>query len=434
LSEGDGFMHLKRSDLLGETLYMDKLPSGVECYVLPKGKFVEKQAMIAIKYGSADNRYLEDGKLRETPEGVAHFLEHKMFEDEEVPVLEKFVSQGGNVNAFTTYTHTSYYFSCIDNFYENLDLLFSFVQTPHFTDENVEKEKGIISQEIKMYADTPSWRVYMNLHRALYNHGPIRDNIAGTIDSIELIDKGVLYDCYNAFYHPANMAVIAVGDIDPEEFAESVGKKIKPRKSGGIERLHEAEPKEAKMSYIEEKMAVSMPCFQFGFKETDFSSETAMKIASSKILADLVAGESSPLYGRMFDKGLIDGSFSMDYLCGSFYGATIFSGSSNEPIKVRELILEEISRISKEGVDPLRFGACKRKHLGRYLMSFDMISHMAINQVDLYSKGLDLFDLLNAFQNVSIDDVNDRLRSHLISDSSALSVVSPLEPSVELAV
>jgi predicted Zn-dependent peptidase len=422
-------MEETRSALLGESLFSEELPSGAKFYAVPKKGYVEKQAMITVSYGSADSRYSVGGEKKESPEGVAHFLEHKMFEDEEKPVLERFTALGANVNAFTTYTHTTYYFSCISRFYECLDTLSSAVQRPHFTDENVEKEKGIIAQEIRMYADSPSWRVYMNLHRALYHKGPIRDNIAGTAASIEKIDKGVLFDCYNAFYHPANMTAVVVGDVDPKDAAEKLAQMIKPKRAETVLKLRDEEPALANMSYIEEKMAVSMPCFQLGFKEQDFESGMAMKIASSKILADLLAGESSPLFGQLYDEGLLDDSFSRDYLCGSFYGATIFSGASRNPIAFRGHLLDEIKRLQAKGIDPQRFAAIKRKHIGRYIKSFNMIGHIAMNQVDLSSKGLGIIDLMNAFQDVSMEDVFERLKL-LAPDCSALSVVSPLERAV----
>ncbi|MDR2752646.1 MAG: insulinase family protein [Clostridiales bacterium] len=422
-------MQERRSSLLGESLFSEELPSGAKFYAVPKKGYVEKQAMITVNYGSADNKYTLDGEEREIPQGVAHFLEHKMFEDDETPVLEKFTSLGANVNAFTTYTHTTYYFNCIDRFDECLEALAGAVQKPHFTDENVEKEKGIIAQEIRMYADSPSWRVYMNLHKALYHNGPIRDNIAGSTTSIERIDKGLLFECYNAFYHPSNMSAVVVGDIDPSKVSERLSWMMKPRAADNVVRIRDREPDEANMSYIEEKMAVSMPCFQFGFKESDFSCDMATKIASSKILADLLAGESSPLFGELYDEGLLDESFSRDYLCGSFYGTTIFSGASRNPIEFRKRLLAEIERVNNKGIDPIRFAAIKRKHIGRYVRSFNMVSHIAMNQVDLCSKGLGIMDLMDAFESVSIEDVQGRLKL-LTPERSALSIVSPLERAV----
>ncbi|MDR1537952.1 MAG: insulinase family protein [Clostridiales bacterium] len=424
---------MKSNALLGENIFIDRLPSGIKCYIIPKSGYVEKQAMLAVRYGSADSSYQIDGRRLEAPEGMAHFLEHKMFEDDKMAVFEQFTMQGASVNAFTTYTHTAYYFSCIDNFYENLGLLMDFVQKPHFTDANVEKEKGIIAQEIQMYSDNPSWKVYMNLNQALYHQGPLRDNIAGTLESIQEITKELLLENYNAFYHPSNMALICVGDLDPVKIFQTVNEGFMEKPARVAGRIFGEEPACAKMSYIEEKLSVSMPLFEFGFKETDFKSGLAGKIASSKILADIIAGESSPLYVSMYDEGLIDDSFAMDYLCGSFYGATIFSGASRDPIRVRGLLMAEISRLAQEGIDPSRFAAAKRKHLGKYIRSFNMIDHIGVNQVDLFSKDLDLFDLMDAFQSASIPDAQSRLNNHFLEESSALSVVSPMDPCLRAA-
>ena len=413
----------KTNETLGEDLYINQLSSGVKCYIIPKAGYVENQAMLTVSYGSADSTYAMNGRRVQNPEGIAHFLEHKLFDDKENSLFNRFNKIGGNVNAFTTFNQTAYYVSCIDNFQDNLKLLLNFCQNPYITDESVEKEKGIIAQEIQMYKDTPSWRAYMNLNAALYGDSPLACNIAGSEESIQNIHKQELLDCYHTFYFPSNMALICSGDIDPEKVELLAESFISPKQGESIERGYKADESGVKSDYIETSMPVSMPLFELGFKETDFETSPCTRIVSGKILLDMIAGESSPLYERLYNANLIDDSFGMDYLSGVFYGVSIYSGSSPNPIGVRDNILDEIQRLKRDGLDRARFQNIKRKHIGRFIRGFNNIGQIIQAQADLYTKGLDVFDLMDCFSNITFDKVQARFE-RLFSEQ-ALSVVKP---------
>jgi predicted Zn-dependent peptidase len=384
---------------------------------------VEKQAMLTVCCGSADNVYSLNNRIVQNHEGIAHFLEHKLFEDKDNALFGRFTQLGGSVNAFTTFNQTAYYVSCIDNFEENLKLLLNFCQRPYITDENVEKEKGIISQEIKMYDDTPSWRAYSNLNAALFGGGALAQNITGSVESIQGIDSKELLSFYHAFYFPANMALICVGDIDPEKAADIAAAHIEHKPVNQIKRGYEMDAADAARGYAELSMPVSMPLFELGFKETDFDTAPCTRIVSGKLLLDMIAGESSDLYERMYNENLIDDSFGMDYLSGPFYGVSVFSGSSPDPERVRTHIMNEIGCLRRGKLNRRRFESIKRKHMGRFIRGFNNIGQIAQTQSDLYIKGLDIFELMDRFANITFDEVQERLSRHFNESESALSVV-----------
>ena len=415
---------IKHNDMLDEELYINQLSSGIKCYIMPKAGYVEKQAMLTVCYGSADSRYTVNNQTVKNPEGIAHFLEHKLFEGEDNALFGRFTEIGGSVNAFTTFNQTAYYVSCIDNFEDNLKLLFSFCQNPHITDENVEKEKGIISQEIRMYDDTPSWRAYMNLNAALYGDSPLSASITGSVDSIQNIFRQDLLNCYRSFYFPENMALVCAGDLDPDQVARLTDASIIPKPNNDIKRGYSTDSSGANQKYIDVSMPISMPLFDLGFKETDFDCHPCMRIVSSKILLDMIAGESSELYERMYNENLIDGSFGMDYISGTSHGVSIFSGASPDPVLVREYILNEIQLLKRSGLNRIRFENIKRKHIGRYIRGFNSIGQIAQTQADLYTKGLDVFELMDCFSNITFEQAQARLSSHF--SEPALSVVKPL--------
>jgi len=413
----------KSNKILREDLYANQLSSGIKCYIIPKAGYVERQSLLTVCYGSADSAYTVNNRTVQNPEGIAHFLEHKLFDDEENTLFARFSKLGGSVNAFTTFNQTAYYVSCIDNFEDNLKLLLNFCQNPAITDESVEKEKGIIAQEIQMYDDTPSWRAYMNLHAALYGDSPLSANIAGSEDSIRRIGKRELTDCYRTFYYPSNMALICVGDIDPERTALLADEGVAAKPEAVVTRGYHPSGAGIHSDYIETSMPVSMPLFELGFKETDFETPACTRIVSGKILLDMLTGESSELYERMYSENLIDSSFGMDYLSGIFYGESVISGSSPDPLRVRDSIVDEIRRLKRDGLGESRFERIKRKHIGRFVMGFNNIGQIVQAQADLYTKGLDVFDLMDCFSNITFDEVRTRFARHFTEP--ALSVVKP---------
>src|SRR5699024_6543886 len=310
---------VKNEDINEKLLYTET-QNGLKIYFMPKKGYIKKHAMFSTDYGSIDNKFIPIGedKPLEVPEGIAHFLEHKLFEEPELNIFEKFSDIGGSVNAFTSFNQTSYLFETIDNFYENLELLIKFVQSPYLTDKNVEKEKGIISQEIRMYEDDPGWKVYFNLLEAMYSSNPVRIDIAGTIDSITNINKKLLYKAYNTFYHPSNMILFVVGDLDFKEIIKVVEKSEKKTKNkiSNIERIKSLEIEGINKSIVEYKMYTSNPIFHIGFKDKDIGKLGKSKVEKdlkTDIILDMLFGNSSKFYNEFYEKGLIDSSFGANY-------------------------------------------------------------------------------------------------------------------------
>ena len=417
--------NVKYNEKVNERIYFKRLSNGMKCYIIPKQGYVEKQAMLGVNYGSVDYVFSTDGKDYVQPAGVAHFIEHKMFDNKEVNVFERFMDLKASVNAFTNFTSTAYYFSSSDNFYECLKLLLGFVGRPHFTDENVEKEKPIIAQEIEMYEDNPFWVMYFNLLGVLYEENPIRQKIAGSVEGIQEISPEILYQGYNAFYRPENMVLCCVGEVDPERAAEAAENCVAIGKPMDAERSYGQEPEAVAVRHSEKSMALARPMFQLGFKDTDFDTEYAERVISTKILLDVLFGDSSAFFERIYSEGLIDGPFALEYAASSFYGTAVCSNSANNPREARDSVLCEIDRAKVDGLDEKRFEQIRRKHLGRFIRSLNSIESVSHGQMELAFRGLDLFDILQTYQSVSFAQVCNRLERLFRDDNYATSVIMP---------
>ena len=420
---------LKMADVLNEKLWINTLSNGMRCYIIPKKDYVEKQAVVCVNYGSVDHLFEVNSEMIDTPDGTAHFLEHKLFEDRDKNIFDAFTKLGGQANAFTNFTNTAYYFRCSENFSQNLSLLLEFTANPYFTDENVEKEKGIITQEIKMYEDNPCWRAFLNMQTQLYNYCPVYKNISGSAESVKQITKEVLYKCYNAFYHPSNMALICVGDIEPDLIYALAEEKCNYTGNKQVKRHYPKEPLHIKNRYAQEKMSLAKPLFKLGFKDSALDMPIAERIVSAQVLMDIVAGESSALFYRMYDNGLLNGPLGMEYMCSPLYGTAVFSAYSDLPQEVNSTIMGELGRLRQTGagIPSTRFEQIKKKHIGRYIRSFNNIDNVATTQADMFAKGIDLLDLMNAYKSVTQEAVQNRLLTLLDENVSVLSVVMPLD-------
>ena len=410
---------------MAEDIIKRKLKSGVTCYVVPKKGYVEKQGMIAVNYGSSDDNIVINGEEREYPLGIAHFLEHKLFEEENGNVFDEFAKLGANANAFTNFNTTAYYFNCIDNFEKCMDILLGFVGSTYLTEENVEKEKGIITQEIKMYEDDPMWQVYFSLLEAMYKEHPMRNNIAGTVESVNSITKEMLEECYDTFYTMENAVVVVAGDVEPEAVFKQVESRIKLGKGKDVERRYGNEPNDVVQKRFEKKMQVDRPIFNIGFKENQFDLDVAERMCTSRVLLDIILGSGSRLYERLYNKGLIDDSFGYEYLSGNTYGASIISGVSDEPETVKKEITDEIARYKRDGIPSDDIERIKKKHLGRLKRSMDSISGICANIADNYCKGIEMLDIYNKYDNINSDILMKRLK-HLDGDLMAISIISPI--------
>lgn len=412
---------------LQETLYREVLDNGLEVFVLPKPGFTKTYATFTTKYGSVDNHFRPEGQeARAVPDGIAHFLEHKMFEEPEGDVFSRFAEQGASANAFTSFDRTSYLFSTAREPLESLDTLLDFVQNPYFTDENVEKEKGIIVQEINMYKDNADWRVYFGLIEALYAKHPVHIDIAGTEQSVRSITKEQLYDCYHTFYHPSNMTLFVVGGIDPEETLERV-RRNQARKTfapgGEIGRLFEDEPTGVREERRVVKLPVSLPKCMIGFKESGpfpEGEEGIRRELATKLMLDVLIGSSSPVYQRLYDDNLISDSFGHEYNTGPGYAFTVIGGDTRDPDELLARVVAAIDDAIRDGLPQASFERTRAKKIGAYLRMLNSPEAIAGEFTRYRFKGGDLFDVVRLYESITLDDVHERLR--LLADTGRRSV------------
>ena len=370
-----------------------------------------------------------DGRWLDTPAGIAHYLEHKMFDTKEGNALQELAKNGAEPNAFTASSLTGYYFDCTEHFEENLKILLRFVSVPYFTQESVDKERGIIGQEIRMVEDTPDWRVYTNLLECLYHSSPARVAIAGTVESIAEITPETLYACHKAFYDPANMMLCVVGDVKPDEIA-AIAEEILPNSRGEvIERDYGQEDMRVVEKCRREAMEVSMPQFLVGFKCPPAADGAALMRQDiiADIACDILLGDSSPLYQRLYDKGLINGSFgySFDILPGAAY--VYAGGDSNDPRAVKAAILAETERLLKDGIDADYWMQLQRANFGSTLKSLNSFESVAMSAVEGCFHGYDPFQFPEFYESISRQDLLDFIRENICEDRAALSAIYPKE-------
>lgn len=391
---------------------------------IPKRKFMQKQAMICFKYGSIHNNIIIDKESINLPPGIAHFLEHKMFEKKNYNVFDTFNKLGGNINAYTNFLSTSYYFNCIDNFYENFNELLNLVSNPYFTNENVEKEKGIIEQEIKMYDDDPHWRVFFNLMCIMYNKdNPITNDIAGSVEDIKSINEDMLYQCYNNFYTKDNCIIICCGDIeDKKKIEDNILKRlnINDKKTGIIKRYEEKDKNNSK--YVEKKMKINQKIFNIGFKNLQKNVTIFDKVVCNKILLDIIFGKSSLFYEKLYNKGLIDDTFGFDFNNFNENASYIFSGISKEPKDIIKYINEEINTFKNKDIIKGDFERIKNKHIGSFIRKFNVIDNIVSMEGDYFSNGFCIKDYYNFLQNVTIKDIQESL--NYFDNDAYLSVIN----------
>ncbi len=412
---------------IGEAYVKAVHPSGLKIYILEKPQYTSAYAIFGTKYGSIDTCFSVDGNVTKVPEGIAHFLEHKLFESEDGDAFTKYAKTGAYANAFTSFDRTCYLFSCSNMFYENLGILLSFVQSPYFTEQTVQKEQGIIGQEIRMYDDVPGWRVMFNMLKAMYHNHPVRIDIAGTVESIAQIDSGLLYKCYETFYNPSNMFICIAGNVDTDKVLKQIDEAIKPSLPIEISRIFEDEPETIVKPYTEQALAVAQPMFCFGFKEkTERAERTVKEKICTALLAEIIAGEASPLYKKLVNDGLINDEFSFEHFTGYGYSAVIFEGESSDPQRVADEIKAEIARIKVDGIDKKLFSAIRCGMYGNAIRNFDSVDGIAMQLVDCAMGDSGLFDDIKYLKSVTAEDVYKRLLL-LEDDKSVLSVIKPVE-------
>ena len=411
-----------------EKLYVEKLENGLTVMIVPKKGIQKKYVIWGTNYGSNDSKFVVPGEKQETevPRGVAHFLEHKLFEQESgVNSLDTLTALGVEANAYTTNDHTAYLFECTENFYPALDELMDYVQHPYFTDENVEKEKGIIGQEIMMYDDYPEWKVYLNALEAMYNEHPVKIDITGTIETISHIDKDILYKCYNTFYNPSNMTIVLCGDFEPEKILEEVKNRlIENKASGEIKRIYPEEKEEIVQEKIEQKMDVSQPLFTIGIKDKlADEKERVKKHIAIEILLNMIIGKSSKLFQELYNEGILYVTPSLEYEFSKGYAHALVTGQSSNPEKIYQKFKETINDMKEDGIDSEEFNRIKKRIYGTYVKEFDDIADIARMFLADSFKGINSFDYLEEILGINEQYAEQILQNVFDDKKMVLSVI-----------
>lgn len=419
-----------KSDVLEEQYHFYKHKSGLGILLYPMEGFSSAYALFGTNYGSIDTIFKtqHDNDFTMVPEGIAHFLEHKLFESEDGDAFELFAQTGACANAFTSFEKTCYLFSTTSNFDESLKALISFVQDPYFTEQTVQKEQGIIGQEIRMYEDDPGWRVFFNLLTALYHNNPVRIDIAGTIDSIAQIDKDLLYRCYHTFYNLNNMVVSIAGNFDAESAIQIIEENLKDCEKIEITTKTPEEPESVVESEHVQNLQIALPLFNLGYKEKTVKPENELETQIKfEIILRAIAGRGSDLYRRMYEEGLINDTFGKEVFCGRGYFTNVFSGESKDPRRVRMLIDEEIRRFQKEGLSVETFERVRKAFYGDAVISFNDVEQVANEMVTAYFSGRGIYDTLDVIAKVTCDEVNQLLRESFYAERSAISIINPVQ-------
>ena len=415
---------------VGEAMYHEKLENGLNVFVFPKPDFQKGYAFFATNYGGMDMRFCLDGEWHDTPAGVAHYLEHKMFDTKDGNALQELAANGASPNAFTSNDITGYYFDSTEKFEENLRILLSFVSVPWFTQESVDKERGIIGQEIGMYEDDPDWKVFLNLMTAMYKHHPIRVNVAGSVESIAKITPETLYACHKAFYDPANMVLCVAGPVDPERICD-VAREILPKQAGPIaaKDYGEKERPETAQTFIEERMEVSAPLFQLGYKgDAPVNGEARLRQQLVGELAlEVLLGNSTPLYAKLYREGLINQSFAYGYESSPGCAFLMAGGESRDPEAVRMAVADERDRIGREGVDKKLWERVKKGVYGNKVRGLNSFENLCVGQAQSFFAGTHFLHFSDLFDSITKEEAEELIANWVTEERAALSVVRAKE-------
>ena len=420
---------------LEETLYYKKLENGLDVYILPKKGFSKTYVTFTTKYGSIDRTFKPIGsdEMITVPDGIAHFLEHKMFEKEDGDVFQKFSEVGAQANAFTSFTRTSYLFSATDHLYKSTETLLDFVQRPYFTEETVEKEKGIIGQEITMYDDSPDWRLYFGAIENMYETHPVKIDIAGTIESIDKITADHLYTCYNTFYHPSNMLLFVIGAVDVNEmmsFIEADQAKKKFPEAEEITRHFDEEPSHVAVKENVLNMDVQKPKMYVGFKakKVDLQGADMLKHELSvQIAFECIFGRATKFYTDIYEEGIIDETYSFDFSLEKGYGFALVGSDTSKPDELEKRIKEQIQLaaqgkvFTKEQIETI-----KRKKIGYFLRALNSLEFIA-NQFTRYKfNDMDLFDVVPTLETLTLESVEEAFQTIVGEEQQTVFKINPI--------
>lgn len=399
------------------------LPSGMKCYIMPKKEYGEKIAALCVSFGAKDISYTIDGKEETMPLGTAHFMEHKLFQQKWGDAFAAFGERGASANAFTDFRKTVYYFTCQNGFEENLKLLLEFVQSPFFTEQDTEKEKGIIISEIKMYEDYPDWIAYFNLMKALYESHPIRHSVAGTVDSVSQITRETLQKTYDAFYTPDRFSLVVVGDVAEKEILKMAEEVVVPRKTAAKTKTA-VEKKEIVQKEIAEKKDLGEALFQIGWKGIGTKENNNMfHWLTVRMALDLLAGEGSSFYQEAQDKKWLQEPLGFDSIFGEDFSMVAFSGKGAYAKKVADCLQEKVEKIKEKGIDQTDFWRIQKKQIGRTIRSYNGVTSQCMSQLELIPKNGILYDVIEDLKKIRAADVERVFAENFEKEQRAISVV-----------
>lgn len=402
-------------DVIDETVYEHELQNGLRLFVIPKPGFQKTFVTYTTQFGSLDSRFKPLGKedFVTVPDGVAHFLEHKLFEKEEEDLFTAFAEENAQANAFTSFDRTSYLFSATDHLENNIKRLLTMVETPYFTKETVDKEKGIIAEEIKMYQEQPGYKLMFNTLRAMYEKHPIRVDIAGSVESIYDITKDDLYLCYETFYHPSNMVLFVVGDVEPQYIVDIVEEHENLRDKTNqpkIERALIDEPKSVNQHVVSEEMKLQSSKLMLGFKNQplDESPEKyVQRDLEMTFFYELIFGEETEFYQELLNDDLIDETFGYQFVLEPTYSFSIITSATNHPDQLKQLLIKQLKDNKGNLTDVEAFDLLKKQFIGEFISSLNSPEYIANQYAKLYFEGVSVFDMLNIVENITLESVNE---------------------------
>ncbi|GEN44980.1 EF-P 5-aminopentanol modification-associated protein YfmH [Alkalibacillus haloalkaliphilus] len=418
---------------INESIYHDRLENGLDVFLYPKDELEKTFAIFSTKYGSIDQKFipLNGQEMVTVPDGIAHFLEHKMFEKEDGDVFQHFSERGASANAFTSFTQTAYLFSSTSDVKENVETLLDFVQDPYFTEESVEKEKGIIEQEIRMYDDKADWRLFFGTLGAMFEKHPVHIDIAGTVESINKITHEDLYTCYETFYHPSNMQLFIIGNFDLNEIETLVrdnqnNKSFEDQKE--IERDYGDEPVQVHKQEEVIKMPISTPKCMVAIKEKPEALQQDLLLENDlvrDIVLDLYFSKSGRYFEELYQEGLTIDTLRLEFVLEESFGFTAVGANTMEPEKFSKRVKEMFLQIKDEEIDEKEFDRAKKKKYGELIREFNDIEGTANNFMQYNQMGLDFRDIFETLENLTLDRFKDNLSKWVSEEQIAICMVVP---------
>lgn len=414
-------------ELIDETVYEAQMDNGLKVFIIPKPGFQKTFVTYTTQFGSLDSKFkpLGSDEFVTVPDGVAHFLEHKLFEKEEGDLFTAFAEDNAQVNAFTSFDRTSYLFSATSNVESNILRLMNMVETPYFTEATVEKEKGIIAEEIKMYQEQPGYKLMFNTLRAMYKQHPVKVDIAGSVESIYEITKDDLYLCYETFYHPSNMVMFVVGNVDPERIHDLVRDHEAKRELTAqpeIVRDNLEEPEAVQQTKVVEEMNIQIPRLMLGFKNVpqQASKEVFMKRdIEMTFFFEMVLGEETDFYQNLLNEGLIDDTFGYQFVLEPSYSFSLITSSTPDPDKLKSLLLDELKAKVGNLEDEEAFELLKKQFIGEFISSLNSPEYIANQYTKLYFEGVSLFNMLDIVDSITLESINEAAEKSLNFDQIA---------------